>query len=112
MYKLVTLSTLSRLAAAILLFVALIHLPIGYYTFMRIILTLIAVYNAYESRNADNKLSLILFIVTAVVFNPIIPIYLRHKSFWVPVDLIFGILFLLLALYRGNGTVKNQTKSY
>jgi len=89
--------SLTRIAAAILLFVALIHLPIGYYTFLRIVVSCIAVYNIYEARNDANKLWLIFFIVAAIVFNPIIPIYLRHKREWMPIDVVFGLIFLISA---------------
>ena len=89
---------ISRIAAAILLFVALVHLPIGYYTFLRIAVTGIAVYNAYEARNDANKLWMIFFIVAAIVFNPILPIHLRHKSEWRVIDIIFGVFFLACCL--------------
>ncbi len=95
-----SITTLSRIAAAILLFIALIHLPIGYYTFMRIAVTCIAAYNAYEARNDANKLWMMFFIVAAIVFNPIIPIYLRHKSEWMPVDIFFGVAFLVSMLNK------------
>jgi hypothetical protein len=96
--------SLSRIAAVILLFVALIHLPIGYYTFLRIAITCIAVYNAYEVRHDANKLWMIFFIVAAIVFNPIIPIYLRHKSEWMPVDIIFGVVFLTSVIANKNNS--------
>ena len=89
---------LSRIVAAILLFVAIIHLPIGFYTFLRIMVTGIAAYNAYEARNSEGKLWLIFFIVAAIVFNPVIPIYLGDKGMWLPVDLVFGITFLIAGL--------------
>lgn len=95
-------TALSRLVAAILLFVAIIHLPIGFYTFLRIIITGIAVYNAYEVRNDTSKAWFAFFIVAAIVFNPLIPIYLGHKSLWRPVDIVFGIAFLVTAFRFGG----------
>ena len=86
---------ISRLVAAILLFVALIHLPIGFYTFLRIMVTGIAAYNAYEARNDTPKVWFIFFIVAAIVYNPLIPIYLGSKSSWMPVDIVFGIIFFM-----------------
>ncbi len=90
-----TSTAISRIVAAILLFVAIVHLPIGFYTFLRIIVTGIAAYNAYEARNSESKLWLIFFIAAAIVFNPVIPIYLGDKGMWLPVDLVFGIAFLI-----------------
>jgi len=95
-----TSTAISRIVAAILLFVAIVHLPIGFYTFLRIIVTGIAAYNAYEARNSEGKLWLIFFIVAAIVFNPVIPIYLGDKSMWLPVDAVFGIIFLVAAFKK------------
>ena len=86
---------LTRLIAARLLFVAVFHLPYGYYTIMKISVTLIALYNVYEIRDDTQKLWLIFFIAAAIVFNPLIPIYLRHRNSWMPIDIIFALLFLI-----------------
>jgi CDP-diglyceride synthetase len=95
--------TITRLIASILLFLAVLHLPYGYYTLMKIAVTAIAAYNAYESRNDVQKLWLIFFIAAAIVFNPFIPIYLKHRSAWMPVDIIFGIIFLLSTSQKVKG---------
>jgi hypothetical protein len=93
-------AALSRIVASILLFVALIHLPIGFYTFLRILVTGIAAYNAYEAMNDAPKAWFIFFIIAAIVFNPLIPIYLGSKSSWMPVDILFGIIFLVAAFKK------------
>jgi uncharacterized protein DUF6804 len=104
-------TALSRIVGAMLLFVAIIHLPIGFYTFLRIMVTGIAAYNAYEARNSEGKLWLILFIVAAIVFNPVIPIYLGGKGMWLPVDVVFGTVFLISCFVKSDGNFnKNKVK--
>ena len=43
------------------------------------------------------------FIVTAVLFNPILPIHLS-RNIWQPVDLVGGIVFLCSTLWCGMST--------
>jgi hypothetical protein len=88
--------------AAVLLFVALLHLPYGYYTFMRIAVTGIAGYLIYAESQKGHILWLVFYIASAIIFNPIIPIYLRHKQSWMPIDIIFGLIFLLSLLKKSN----------
>ena len=98
------LTSISKFVAAALLFIAVIHLPIGFYTFLRISVTCIGIYNAYESRNSDQKLWLMLFICAAIIFNPLIPIYLKNKNAWSLIDIIFGIIFLASAFFSKDKT--------
>lgn len=78
-----------------LLFLAILSLPIGYFTFLRIIVTIGAVSIVVaESQNGFN-FWVIVFGIIAILFNPVIPIYLNSKSAWMPIDLICGILFLV-----------------
>jgi hypothetical protein len=70
------------------------EMPIGYYTFLRIILTIGAVLIILKEIQKDVNLLGIAFIIVAVLFNPIVPIYLYQKSFWMPIDLVTGVLFL------------------
>lgn len=81
------------LACAALLLLALIDLPIGYYTFLRIIVSIGAVtviINEYE--NGVN-FWLIAFGFLLILFNPLFPIYLNDKDAWAPIDIIAAILF-------------------
>lgn len=81
------------LACAALLLLALIDLPIGYYTFLRIIVSIGAVtviINEYE--NGVN-FWLIAFGFLLILFNPLFPIYLNDKDAWMPIDIIAAILF-------------------
>jgi hypothetical protein len=78
-----------------LLIIGLMDLPIGYYTFLRIAITIGSV--AVVVTELENGLNfwVITFGIIAIIFNPFIPIYLNDKSFWVPIDIFGGILFLV-----------------
>ena len=96
--------TLLIICAALLL-IGIINLPIGYFTFLRIIVTigsLAVVLNEFE-----NGISfwVITFGLILILFNPIIPIYLHNKSAWMPIDLISGIVFLIYA-FKSNRNEK------
>jgi hypothetical protein len=76
------------------LLLALASLPIGYYTFLRILITLVAVIVTVNEYKKGINLWVVLFGLTAILFNPIVPIYLYDKSIWAPIDALSAILFL------------------
>lgn len=79
-----------------LLFVALLPLPYGYYTFLRLVIAASAAYLAwqdYRKKNAFNGWSLILSMV-ALLFNPLIPVYLDRGS-WFIIDLAVAGIFAM-----------------
>lgn len=90
---------LSRLIASVLLFLAVANLPYGYYRFLRIAVTLIAGANAYSSYKKGDYILFIIFLGIAILFNPIIPIYLS-KDIWIPIDIIAGVFFGITAFLK------------
>lgn len=82
------------LCAATLL-IGLFDLPIGYYTFLRIIITIGAIAILFQEFQKDVNLLGIGFLVILILFNPIIPIYFLKKSIWMPVDIVVAGLFLI-----------------
>ncbi|MDR1983908.1 MAG: hypothetical protein LBQ28_03685 [Prevotellaceae bacterium] len=81
-----------------LLLLAIARLPIGYYTFLRIAVTIgsIAVIHS-EFKNGIN-LWVILFCIIAIVFNPLNPVYLHSKATWIPIDIVAAIIFTAKSL--------------
>jgi len=76
-----------------LLLIAIAELPYGYYTFLRItvfIVSIICVIEYFEKRN----IFVILFAIVAILFNPLIPVYL-DKETWVPIDIITAVIFVI-----------------
>lgn len=89
---------LVALGCGALLFIALLKLPIGYYTLLRIAVTigaLLLLYHYWKRNGVD--LWVILFGAVAILFNPIIPIYLGDRSLWLPFNLAGGLLFVIAA---------------
>ncbi len=81
------------LICAGLLLLALVDLPIGYYTLLRIVVTIGAVAIVVTEFENGINFWVIAFGLIAILFNPLIPVYLGDKSAWMPIDLITAILF-------------------
>lgn len=86
------------LIAAVLLFVGCFSLPMGYYTFMRIVVCVIAVlaivYNKAEGFGWRN----IVLALIAILFNPIIPIHFYNNIPWIIIDLLCAAWFVWLSI--------------
>lgn len=83
---------------ASLLFLAVLKMPIGYYTLLRVVVfigALLTILSLY-----DKIIWAIIFTAIAILFNPIIPVYLYLKAYWIPLDIITGILFLLILFFE------------
>ena len=86
------------LICAGLLFIGLFDLPIGYYTLLRIVVTIGSVAVVVSEFENGFNFWVITFGLIAILFNPLIPIYLNDKSAWMPIDIIAGILFIIKSL--------------
>lgn len=80
----------------VLLLVGLADLPGGYYTLLRIVVSITSVITAIMEYKVREKVNLwvVLFVALVILFNPIIPIYLYDKDIWIPIDIIASILIL------------------
>lgn len=92
-------------------FVAILKLPIEYYTFLRTIVSLGAVLLIYHWVKQKNYYPAIVFALILFLFNPISPIYLHRKSIWIPLDIITGLLFLIIAFYKKSEPPKQEEKA-
>jgi hypothetical protein len=86
-------------------------LPIEYYSFLRIIVSLGALLLIYIWVKQKHIPWAIIFIIVLIVFNPLFPLYLHRKSIWIPLDIITGLLFLLIAFYNKNQPAKKEEKT-
>ena len=77
-----------------LLLIGLADLPTGYYTLVRIVVCLVSVLSCYLSYKSDEKIGIatVTFGFIALLFNPIIPIYLHEKEIWTVIDIVTAIL--------------------
>ena len=85
----------AALIIAGLLFLGMADLPSGYYTFLRIVVTIGAIGIVYNQYSGSIDFWIILFGVIAILFNPVIPVYFYEKGVWMVIDGIAGFLFLI-----------------
>lgn len=91
------------LICAALLLLALIDLPIGYYTFLRIIVTIGAIAIIVKEFENGFNFWVVAFGIIAILFNPLIPVYLNDKDAWMPIDVIAAVLFIIkLLTFKSN----------
>ncbi len=89
----------------ILLLVGVADMPIGYYTLLRIVVTIGSAAVIVEEMEKGITPWILAFGLLAILFNPIIPVYLNDKQAWMPIDLIGAVLFFIKAL-KSNATEK------
>lgn len=97
------------LTAVILLLLALFNLPYGYYTFLRIIIFSIACYTIIVLYRLEKTIMSLIFVIIAVLFNPIIPVYLE-RDIWAIIDIITAIVFLISFFTNHLSIRKNRKK--
>jgi len=68
--------------------------PYGYYVLLRWVVTISAVFLLSLVYESKKTFWLFLMGIVAILFNPIIPIYL-DKETWIVIDFIVAILFLV-----------------
>jgi hypothetical protein len=78
-----------------LLFLGLLELPIWYYIFLRIVVTIGSIVVVVKEFENELNFWVITFGLISLLFNPIIPVYLNNKSAWMAIDIIVGIIFLI-----------------
>ncbi len=84
---------MSRIIAALLLILALLPNPYGFYVLVRVVVFGVCGYEAYRRARANLTARAWLFGTIAFVYNPILPLYLT-REIWMPVDLFTAILLV------------------
>lgn len=90
-----------ELLTAVILFIAMMDMPYGYYTFLKICVCIAGasiMVREYQ-KHQEMTPTAILFGLVVILFNPIIRIHLG-KDIWVWVNFIFAILFAVMAYKR------------
>ncbi len=88
------------LFCSICCFIAILKLPIEYYSFLRITVSLGSVLMVVNCMEDKNYHWAIVFSIIFILFNPIYPFYLQRKDIWILLDIIVGLLFLLQVLWK------------
>ncbi len=84
--------------AAIILLIAPLPLPNEFYTLLRIVVFGVATYSSYYFFSKEASQTGLLLALIAVIWNPLIPIYLYDKFIWILLDI--GAAIYMLALSR------------
>lgn len=95
--------------ASIMLFVAVMEMPYGYYTLMRIVVCITCVYGGLQAHAYGKENWLWILGALAVLFNPLIPIYLE-RGIWVPIDIISGITIFISSKSLTKPETENELK--
>ena len=82
-----------RIIAAILLFWALDRHPYSYYTVLRFVVCGVAGYGVFISIQLDKNVLAWILGITAILFNPIVPIHLS-RDLWAIIDVAVGLVFI------------------
>ena len=84
-----------------LLLIGIADMPIGYCSFLRIVVCLSSGVIAYGSYSIEEKINFgaALFGVIALLFNPIFPVYLQDKELWTTIDILSAISFIVAGIY-------------
>lgn len=77
------------------LFVGVLPLPYGYYMLLRFVACSVFAWAAYVSFERNENVLPWVFIVLAVVFNPILKIHF-NKEMWAVIDLCSGLFLVLI----------------
>lgn len=84
-----------------LLLVAILPLSYGYYTFLRLAIFISGSFLAHKLHEQKQSGWAIGLAVIALLFNPIIPVYLTKET-WILIDLISAGLFFYLVVKKDH----------
>jgi len=77
----------------IMLFGAIAEWPYGYYILLRWITCITSILVVLQAFEKDIDWVKVLFIIIAILFNPLAPIHLS-RSTWIPLDIVTAILLI------------------
>ena len=80
--------------AAGMLFLGAVSMPSGYYSILRFVICGAGIFAAYQNYENNNQGWAVAFGIIALIFNPLIPLYIYDKFAWLVIDLVAGLLFL------------------
>jgi len=95
------------LIPAVLLIIApLISFPYGFYTLLRLIVSITSgfiIYYSYNGSRGINEISIV-FALILILYNPVVPVYLT-REIWMPINFITSGIYIY-----GYFKIKNQIK--
>ena len=88
-----------QIAGAILLLLCIFPMPYGFFTIVRLAMTIISGYLAYNYFLQNKKELAITFSIVAILFQPFIKFALGREV-WLVVDVVIAIFLLILAIRK------------
>lgn len=88
-----------KIILAILLFLCLLHLPYGYYQFVRFVAMVGFGVLAFQASESGNKTTMIIYVVLALLFQPFFKVALG-RELWNIVDILVGVGLLISLLKK------------
>ena len=82
------------IASIVLLVLAVLPLPYGYYTLLRLVVCFTAVFLAWFSYKQQRVRWAWIMGLLALAFNPVIPLYFG-REFWIFVDVATAVVFAI-----------------
>ena len=73
--------------------------PYGYYQLLRFVVCGVGIYVAFTAYSWQKMWAVWLFGFIALLFNPLIPIYLS-RELWQPIDVICAVLFVVIIFQK------------
>ena len=83
------------IVCATFVLMACFDLQVGYYIFLRTILFVVSLTIIVNELKQKKDFKAVEFIAIALIFNPIVPIYLYKKSLWIVIDILTAMFFLI-----------------
>lgn len=80
-----------RIGMIVLLLLCVFDMPYGYFQFLRIAAFVVFGLLAWEYRESEQKLFFALYLVGALLFNPVFPVHLG-RALWLVMDLAYAAL--------------------
>ena len=94
-------TTIPAITSLVIILFSFLHMPYGYYMMLRIVLTATSIYYVYYFYSFTVKkigFWFWTFLIMAIVFNPIIPVYLYSRSVWAVIDIITSLFLVTLCI--------------
>lgn len=110
MRKTSSLSVLGKLITSIALFLAVAPMPSEYYMPLRILVFIAALTFTVYEWDDDFNYWIMSFLICGILFNPLFPIYFYEKQYWVPINILSGVLFFSSALKEFKNQKRQRRK--
>lgn len=85
----------TSIVLGVLLLLAIFQFPYGYYTFLRLAVFVGGSFLAYQLYQLKSVSLAIALVCIAILFNPLIPVYLSRET-WLPIDLVSSGIFFYI----------------